>query len=114
MGGTGVKLRYMIEYARKGEPANPGYEPIGAWVQGPGPGLDVVIEFLPGNDEAQEDADWVINRLVEAGLKKLEPDFLEYHSETLSAYRGRRGPIEETEEFDGAEACAKIMLARIQ
>lgn len=109
-----MKLRYMIEYVRRGELRNPSYEPIGVWVQGPGPGLDVVIEFLPGNDEAQEEADWVINRLVEAGVKELAGDFLEYHMETLSAYHGMRGPIEETEEFEGAEACARGVLAGIR
>lgn len=109
-----MKLRYMIEWARRGEPVNPRYEPIGVWVQGPGPGLDVVIEFLPGNDEAQEEGDWVINRLVEAGVKNIQSDFLEYHMETLSAYHGMRGPIEETEEFGGAEACARAVLAQIQ
>ncbi len=100
----------MIEYARTGELTNPGFEPIGVWVQGPGPGLDVVIQFLPGNDEAQEDAGWIINRLVENDIRSLAPAFLEYHMETLSAYRGIRGPIEETEEFEGAEACAKGVL----
>ncbi len=114
MGGDRVKLRYMIEFARRGELANPSYEPIGVWVQGPGPGLDVVIEFLQGNDEAQEEADWIINRLVEAEVKNLLPDFLEYHMDTLSAYHGMRGPIEETEEFAGAEVCAKAVLKRLK
>ncbi len=103
----------MIEYARRGELRNPSYEPIGVWVQGPGPGLDVVIEFLPGNDEAHEEADWIINRLVENDIKSLAPDFLEYHMETLSAYHGMRGPIEETDKFDEAEACAKAILEEI-
>ena len=104
----------MVEYARRGELDNPSYEPIGVWVQGPGPGLDVTMEYLPGNEEAQDEADWVINRLVESGIKNLQPDFLEYHMETLSAYHGMRGPIEETEEFAGVEACARAVLATLR
>jgi len=43
-----MKLHYMIEYALRDRIREPRYEPVGVWVQGPGPGLDLVIEFLPG------------------------------------------------------------------
>ena len=66
-----MKLRYMIEYALRDHLRNPHYEPIGVWVQGPGPGLDLVIEYLPGNTEAKEEADWIINRLVENGINSV-------------------------------------------
>ena len=70
-----MKLRYMIEYVLRDQIRNPRYEPIGVWVQGPGPGLDLVIEFLPGNSDAEEDAQWVVNRLVELALeRKAEQD----------------------------------------
>lgn len=103
----------MIEYARRGPVGNPSHEPIGVWVQGPGPGLDLEIEFLPGSEEAREDAMWVINRLVEAGVKNLEPDFLEYHRGTMSPYRGMRGEIVETMEPTGVETCAKRVLREL-
>lgn len=74
---------------------------------GPGPGLDIIMEYLPGNEETQEDADWLINRLVERGIKSLPDDFLEYHRSTMSPYRGMRGEIAETEEFATAEECAR-------
>lgn len=102
-----MKLRYMIEYALHDWDANPRYEPIGVWVQGPDPGLDIVMEYLPGNDEFAEDADWVINRLVENDIKSLPEGFLEYHRSTMSPYRGMRGEIVETEEYATAEECAK-------
>ncbi len=111
MGEPAVKLRYMIEYARRGELRNPSYEPIGVWVQGPGPGLDVVIEFLPGNEEAKEEADWIINRLVENDIKSLAPDFLEYHRDTMSEYQGIRGPIQESAAFPSAENLVSDILA---
>ena len=108
-----MKLRYMIEYALRDRLRNPHYEPIGVWVQGPGPGLDLVIEYLPGNSEAQEEADWIINRLVENGIKSLPEDFLAYHQSTLSIYRGIRGPVVETEDHPSAEACACSVIDRI-
>ncbi len=105
-----MKLRYMIEYALRDRIRDPHYEPIGVWVQGPGPGLDLVIKYFPGNQEAQEEADWVINRLVEAGVKSLPEDFLAYHQKTLSPYKGMRGPIVEIEELASAEAFAAAKL----
>lgn len=104
-----MKLRY-IEYTLRDRDTNPHYQPIGVWVQGPGPGLDVVMEFLPGNEEAQEEADWVINRLVEREIKSLPDGFLDYHEATMSPYHGMRGKIVETDEFASAEQCAAHVL----
>ena len=104
-----MKLRHFIE-SRLVQLDPPKYEPAGVWVQGPGPGLDVVMEYLPGNEDLAEEADWVLNRLVEAGIKNLQPDFLDYHRETLSPYRGVRSEIVETEEYRSAEECARAVL----
>ena len=112
MKSHGLKLRYMIEYALRDRLRDPHYEPIGVWVQGPGPGLDVIIEYFPGNPEAQEEADWIINRLVESGIKNIPDDFLEYHQATLSPYRGMRGSEIEVDEFPSSEACAQAILAK--
>jgi len=109
-----MKLRYMIEYAVRERDTSPRYEPIGVWVQGPGPGLDIIMEFLPGNDEAQEEADWVINRLVENDVKSLTDGFLKYHRATMSAYRGMRGEVVETEEYATAEMCSRAILDQLQ
>ena len=108
-----MRLRYMLEYVLRDRDTNPRYEPIGVWVQGPGPGLDILMEFLPGNDEAQEEADWVINRLVENDIKSLPEEFLEYHRSTMSPYRGMRGEVVETEEFATADACAKSVVTTL-
>jgi hypothetical protein len=107
-----VKLRYFIE-SRLVTLDPPKYQAAGVWVQGPGPGLDVVMEYLPGNEDFAEDADWVLNRLVEAGVKNLQPDFLDYHRGTMSPYRGVRSEIVETDEFRTAEDCAAVILQRI-
>ncbi|MBI2842698.1 MAG: hypothetical protein HYX78_04800 [Armatimonadetes bacterium] len=106
-----MRLRYMIEHALRDRDMNPRYEPIGVWVQGSGPGLDIVMEYLPGNEDAQEEADWVINRLVENDIRSLPGDFLEYHRSTMSPYRGMRGEIVETEEYATAEECAARVLS---
>ena len=66
-----MKLRYMVEYALRDRIREPRYDPIGVWVQGPSPGLDLVIEFLPGHAEAQEETEWVVNRLVENDVRSL-------------------------------------------
>lgn len=108
-----MKLKYMIEYVLRDRIREPRYEAIGVWVQGPGPGLDLVIEFLPGNADAEEDAQWVVNRLVEQGVRSLPDDFLAYHQGTLSQYRGMRGPLVETDEHPSAEACAKTILSSL-
>lgn len=105
-----MRLRYMVEYALRDRDTDPYYEPIGVWVQGPGPGLDIIMEYLPSNDGFQEEADWVINRLVENDIKSLPDDFLEYHRATLSPYIGTRGEIIETQEFATAEECAARVL----
>ncbi len=106
-----MRLRYMVEYALVERDTNAHYEPIGVWVQGPGPGLDIVMEYLPGYEDAQEESDWVINRLVENDIKSLSDDFLEYHRATMSPYRGMRGEIAETEEYASVEECAAGRLA---
>lgn len=108
-----MRLRFMVEYALRDRIRNPRYEPVGVWVQGPGPGLDLVIEFLPGNTDARQEADWIINRLVENDIRSLPEDFLTYHQTTLPAYRGMRGPVIETDEFPSTDACARLLLDKI-
>lgn len=108
-----MKLRYMIEYALRDSIRKHLYKPVGVWVQGPGTGIDLVVEFLPGNTEAREEADWIINRLVENDVRTLPEDFLTYHQSTLSPYRGMRGPVTETEEYLSLPICATAILDRI-
>ena len=67
----------------------------------------------PGYAEAEEQAEWVVNRLVENDVRSLPEDFLAYHQATLSPYRGMRGVVVETDEHPSAEACAQSVLKRI-
>ena len=108
-----MKLRYMIDrraVIENGQVVD--YEPIGVWVQGPG-AMDIEVYYLPGIVEWDQDGFWVINRLVESGVKALPEDFLEYHRDTQSPYHGSRGPIVETQEFVSTDTCGKTMIAQI-
>jgi len=109
-----MKLRYMIEYVLHDRIRKPLYKPIGVWVQGPGTGIDLVVEFLPGNTEAREEADWIINRLVEQGVRSLPEDFLMYHQRTLSQYRGMRGPVIETNNVTSSKACTNAIIKQLK
>ena len=109
-----MKLKYMIEYAMRESNTNPHYESIAVWVQGPGPGLDIEMAYLPGNEQYQEAADWIINRLVENDIKSLQEDFLEYHQATMSPYWGMRDHIIETEEYASMDECMKAVITILQ
>ena len=95
-----MKFLYMVEYKLVGD----AYVPIGVWCVGESPSLDVEIRMLPGYAEEQEEADWVINRLVENGAEHVGREFLGYHQETLSPYRGMRSKVFETEKYPAREA----------
>ena len=100
-----MPIRYMIDrraIIEHGEVV--GYEPIGVWVHGPGPN-DIEIHYLPGIDETEQDGFWVINLLVEQGIKTIPPDFLEYHRDTQSPYHGSRGPIVKMGQYDRKHIC---------
>ena len=101
---------YMVEYKLVGD----AYVPIGVWCVGDSPGLDVEIRMLPGHADEQEEADWVINRLVENGVEHVGREFLVYHQETLSPYRGMRSKVFETDEYPTREALFADLFKQIQ
>ncbi len=110
----------MVEYKLVNRPTGnrdteqPEYRAIGVWCVGEGPGLDVEIRMLPGHPEEQEEADWVINRLVENGVEHVGREFLEYHQETLSPYRGMRSKVFETDKYPSREALFADLFRQIQ
>ncbi|HRT97591.1 MAG TPA: hypothetical protein P5532_24555 [Planctomycetota bacterium] len=105
-----MKFLYMIEY----RPSIDAYVPIGVWCVGEGPGLDVEIRMLPDYPEEQEEADWVINHLVEAGAEHVGREFLEYHQATISPYRGMRSKVFETDQYPNREALFADLFKQIQ
>lgn len=110
-----MKLRYMIDMVlRETKDGQPVYEPVGVWVQGPGPGLDIEMLYLDSRDpkvaERKEEANWVINRLVENDATSLPDDFLEYHRQSRSPYDGAFSDTVDIERFATLEACGRAIL----
>ena len=69
---------------------------------------DVDMFYLDPECPEADEANWVINRLVEGGLKTPE-DFLEFHAER-AGYRGMRGPVREMEtDLNYTEFAEKVM-----
>lgn len=93
-----MRIRYFIEYALRQDAGGHHYfEPVGVWAHGPGLGLDIVMQYLPGNEEAQAIADGIINDLIERGERTVPADFLEQWQGRISLYRGDRSPIYTTD-----------------
>jgi len=113
-----MKLRYMIDcILKKGAGGLPVYEPVGVWVQGPGPGLDLEMFYRESRDpkvlERKEAANWVLNRLVEAGVVSLPEDFLDSHRRTRSPYDGAFGETVESGAYPSLESCAWAVLGTL-
>jgi hypothetical protein len=88
------------------------FEPIGVWAHGPGLGLDIVMQYVPGNEDAQAIADGIINDLIERGERALPVDFLEQWQGRISLYRGDRSPIYATD-AGNVDDVAECVLALI-
>jgi hypothetical protein len=86
-----MRVRFFIDY--KFDDALGGFKPIGVWMHNPIDG-DVDIFYVDPECPEADEANWIINRLVEAGLKTPD-DFLEYHA-TRAGYRGMRSTVKET------------------
>ena len=69
------------------------YIRIGVWTM-PVDRMGLDIEIDDAYVQEQGEANWVINRLVEADAFPLPDDFLEYWQENYSPYQGMMGEIE--------------------
>lgn len=110
-----MKLRTMIDCVlREGKGGARWYEPVGVWVQGPGPGLDIEMLYIDSRDpkvlERKDEANWVLNRLVESCVTAIPDDFLEYHRQTRSPYDGVFTEITETDQYSSGEFGAQAVL----
>lgn len=111
-----MKIRYMIDNVLRGSKAAPRYEPVGVWAhcQETGEIEMYYVENQAADVQARrEEADWVINRLVEGGLQTVPDDFLDYHRRTRSPYDGTFSEIRESEAFGDLDDLGKYLLPRI-
>ncbi len=91
--------------------SSPYFRPIGVWaLQSP---TDLAVAFLPDSAAAAHMVKEVFDRLRLQLVDELNRDFLEYHIETLSPYRGSRGPIFEVPGCRSAVACARSAVNHI-
>jgi len=70
------------------------YKEIGLWTMS-FDRMSLEIEIDEAYPEDQEEANWIINRLVEADSFPLPDDFLEHWQDNLSPYEGMMGKIED-------------------
>lgn len=108
-----MKLRYFIEYKRP-DPNKWEFVPIGVWAHGADDRSIFDVGYLPGNDEQAEDADWVINRIVEEGIKDLPADFLEQHRDAIPVYLGSRTKVFETDKYSSVAELVRYLLEQIK
>ncbi|MFQ5486138.1 MAG: hypothetical protein ACE5DO_12510 [Desulfobacterales bacterium] len=83
-----TKVYQMKQYKLVGEE----YTEIGIWTM-PADRMSLEIEIDDNYPEEKEEANWIINRLVDAEAFPLPEDFLEYWQEQLSPYEGMMGKI---------------------
>lgn len=69
------------------------YVEIGYWTMS-GDRMGLEIEIDDKYPEEKEEAEWIINRLVEADSFPLPDDFLEHWQQRLNPYDGMMGEIE--------------------
>jgi len=87
-----IKEYQMKQYKLIGEK----YVEIGLWTMSfDRMSLEIEIDDVYPDD--QEEANWIINRLVEADSFPLPDDFLEHWQEQMSPYDGMMGKIEKVE-----------------
>lgn len=84
-----AKVYKMKQYKLVGEE----YKKIGVWTM-PADRMSLEIEIDERYPEEKEEANWIINRLVESDAFPLTEDFLEYWQQQLSPYEGMMGKIE--------------------
>ena len=87
-----MRLRYFIDYRFDDKVEQ--FLPVGIWIQDVDD-LGIDMFYPDATSDEYEEAQWLINRLVESDLNT-PPDFLEFH-QVRAGYRGMRSKIFEAE-----------------
>jgi hypothetical protein len=93
-----MRIRYFIEYKRP-DPNKWELIPIGVWAHGVDDRSAFEVGYIPGYDAEEWDAQCVVNRIVEQGIRELPDDFLERHRGAVPVYIGSRTKVEETDKY---------------
>ncbi len=107
-----MKIRYFIEYKRT-DPNKWEMIPIGVWAHGVDDRSAFDVGYVPGNDAEEWDAQCVVNRIVEQGIRELPGDFLELHRDGISIYLGSRTKVEESERYGSVKELVEYVLSQI-
>ena len=107
-----MKIRYFIEYKRP-DPNKWELIPIGVWAHGVDDRSAFEVGYVPGNDAEEWDAQCVVNRIVEQGIRELPGDFLEQHRDGISIYLGSRTKVEETDKYGSMTELVEDVLGQI-
>ena len=108
-----MKIRYFIEYKRP-DPNKWEMIPIGVWAHSVDNRSAFDVGYVPGFDAEEWDAQCVVNRIVEQGIRELPVDFLEQHREGISIYLGSRTKVFETEKCGSVTELVEDMLDQIR
>ncbi len=109
-----MRVQYFVEYAlRFNQPTGEYYyEAAGVWAHGIGHGLCLTAQYLPGNEEAQDIADWRINTLVEDGVRSLPDTWMAEEQARIPLMRGDRSAVYETDAVS-PDAVVEAIFAQI-
>lgn len=108
-----MRIRYFIEYKRP-DPNKWEFIPIGVWAHGVDDRSAFDVGYVQGYDDEEWDAQSVINRIVEQGIKELTVDFLEQHREAVPVYLGSRTKLFETDKYGSVTELVSDLLEQIR
>jgi len=107
-----MRIRYFIEYKRP-DPNKWDMIPIGVWAHGVDDRSTFEVGYVPGFDDEEWDAQSVINRIVEQGIRELPEDFLDRLRDTVPVYLGSRTKVFETEKYGNVTELVEDILYQI-
>ncbi|HOC93353.1 MAG TPA: hypothetical protein PKH33_13440 [bacterium] len=108
-----MKIRYFIEYKRP-DPNKWEFIPIGVWAHGVDDHSAFEVGYVQGFDAEDWDAQCVINRIVEQGIRELPEDFLERHRDAVPVYLGSRTKVFETDKYASVTELVNDLLEQIR
>ncbi len=108
-----MRIRYFIEYKRP-DPNKWDMIPIGVWAQGVDDRSALDVGYVQGFDDEEWDAQCVINRIVEQGIRELPENFLEQHRDAVPVYLGSRTMPIETDKYGSVVEAVDDLLEQIR